>query len=262
MKRFLPKPRYLASVIGAAMAFCLVFPAMAWGQEESPANPHRARALELVVGAWQVMSVVESKSAAQNSSLELLEEALRLLRQPEEDGGFRYARLSSRQSGEDSRSLRVRGTKKNHGKPLVATDQEVFRFGLFVGKSAGVFRDNNRVYVKTVVLHYRTRDEDWRRQTYEVNRWLEVGQNWYQDLPQPALEAKAEVTAWCETPTLKKTFLDLMWAHATLEDLPANPDADLVKQLKKAIAAAKSPYLDRYYNALKPLYEEVSGETG
>jgi hypothetical protein len=203
----------------------------------------------------RVVSLAENVERERQVLLAILDSDIRDLREPRDDGTYRWASLQREEGGRvsDEKTVEHVYTQKEL-RNVILTGPNGYRVEVAVPKKRSTFAANNRVYVRNVIIDSTGFDGKTTHHEIPIETWVNPGDSTGGPLPDIGKSVKATVELGIESGE-KVGVATVSLVQAKLVDDPTSPYFPAVKRLLqlRELTAAK----DMNRGALKNNIDET-----
>jgi len=217
-----------------AVTLLSLLPLAAYAQQPQPAMP-RDEKVELVANDLHCLGRIADVSKDLNDSRQVLlaiaDNDIRTLRDPRDDGTYRWASLQREEGGrvnEEKTIEHVYTEKELRYVPVSGPNG--YRVEVTVPKKRGTFSANNRVWVRNVLVDSTGFDGKTTHHELPVNAWVNPGDATGVALPEIGKSVKATAELGVESGN-KAAVATVSVVQAKLVDDPNSPYYPAVKRL-------------------------------
>lgn len=183
------------------------------------------------------------------------EQNLEMLREPRDDGSYRWASFQRVEAGRTSLEKEI---LKVHTEATLdtieLTGKRSYRVVVTAPKKRSLVSSNNKVFVKNVVADVTGMDGKTRTVEVPVGVWVNPGDSHSVPLDDIAISARVKVNVGVESGT-KKAVASVALLEAGLVDDPLNPFHPAVRRLNTIVTIVKEKTVSR--GQLKAVAEEA-----
>jgi hypothetical protein len=220
--------------IAVAAAFVLLaFPVLAQDQSQAslPSDSHTEMLAKDLHAVGRVASVAEEVGRERQVMLAIIDDDIKDLRMPRDNGTYQWASLQREEGGrvKDEKTIEQVYTEKEL-RHVTVTGANAYRFEVYVPKKKSTFSANNRIWVGSV--HAEITGFDGKVTTHDVavNAWVNPGDSNGGPLPSIGKSVKATVDLGVESGN-KQAVAEVALVQAKLVDDPASPYFPAIKRL-------------------------------
>jgi hypothetical protein len=240
----------------AALLLLLTLPSFA--QDAQPASPRDAK-IDMVArdlhAVGRVASLADNVERERQVLLAILDADIKDLREPRDDGSYRWASLQREEGGRvtDEKTVEHVYTQKEL-RNVTLTGPNGYRVEVAVPKKRSTFSANNRVYVRNVIVDSTGFDGKTTHTEIPIETWVNPGDSTGGPLPDIGKSVKVTVELGVESGD-KVAVATTSLVQAKLVDDPTSPYFPAVKRLLQVreLVAAK----DMNRGALKNTIDEA-----
>lgn len=212
----------------------------------------------------RVAEVAEDLGRSRQIMLAIADSDIRALREPRDDGSYRWASLQREEGGRvrDEKTIEHVYTEKEL-RYVTVTGANGYRVEVTVPRKRGTFAANNRVWVRNVIADITAFDGKTSHHEIPVNAWVNPGDATGVPLPDIGKSVKATAELGVETGN-KAAVAEVSLVQAKLVDDPASPYFPAVKRLVQIrdLTAAKEMDRGNIKNAIDEAELAIPGELG
>jgi hypothetical protein len=188
----------------------------------------------------RVTAVAENVERERPVLLAILDSDIRDLREPRDDGSYRWASLQREEGGRvsDEKTVEYVYTEKEL-RNVTLTAANVYRVEVAVPKKRGTFAANNRVYVRNVIADSTGYDGKVSHHEIPIETWVNPGDSTGGPLPEIGKSVKVTVELGVEKGD-KQAVAQVSLVQAKLVDDPTSPYFPAVNrllQIRELVAA-------------------------
>jgi hypothetical protein len=188
----------------------------------------------------RVTAVAENVERERPVLLAILDSDIRDLREPRDDGSYRWASLQREEGGRvsDEKTVEYVYTEKEL-RNVTLTGANVYRVEVVVPKKRGTFAANNRVYVRNVIADSTGYDGKVSHHDIPIETWVNPGDSTAGPLPEIGKSVKVTVELGVEKGD-KQAVAQVSLVQAKLVDDPTSPYFPAVNrllQIRELVAA-------------------------
>jgi hypothetical protein len=200
-------------------------------QNPLPADEHIERVSHDLRTLARIAGVAENINGAQQILLAILDEDIRTLRMPREDGTYQWASLQ-RVEGDKVKDEKTieRVHSEDELREVTLTAEHPYRVVVTVPGKRGLFSGNNRVFIRNVIVDATAFDGSTIHQEVPVNVWVNPGDAHGVPLPDIAKSAKVVTELGVESGG-KQARAEVALIQAKLVDDPLSPYYPAVTRL-------------------------------
>jgi hypothetical protein len=220
----------------AIATFLSLISIAAFAQETQPPSTMPRDANVEMIGAdlhalGRVVDVATDLGASRQVLLAIADSDIRTLREPREDGTFRWASLQREEGGRvrDEKTIEHVHTEREL-RYVTVTGANGYRVEVTVPKKRGTFSANNRVWVRNVLVDSTGFDGKTTHHEIPVNAWVNPGDANGVALPEIGKSVKATAELGVESGS-KAAVAEVSLVQAKLVDDPNSPYFPAVKRL-------------------------------
>ena len=194
--------------------------------------------------------------------LTILDADIRQLRDPRDDGTYRWASLQREEGGRvrDEKTIEHVYTQKEL-REVTLTGANGYRVEVSVPKKRGTFSANNRVYVRNVIVDSTGFDGKVTHHEIPIEVWVNPGDSTGGPLPEIGKSVKVIVELGVESGE-KQAVAEVSLVQAKLVDDPTSPHFPAVKRLLqiRELVAARDMNRGALKNAIDEAILTLPGE--
>lgn len=240
----------------AALLFLVTLPLSA---QDAQNTPPRDAKIDMVASdlhaLGRVVSVAENVERARQVLLAIVDSDIKDLREPRDDGSYRWASLQREEGGRvsDEKTIEHVYTQKEL-RYVTLTGPNGYRVEVTAPKKRSTFAANNRVYVRNVIADSTGFDGKVTHHEIPIESWVNPGDSTGGPLPEIGKSVKVTVELGVESGD-KLAVAQVSLVQAKLVDDPTSPYFPAVKRLLqiRELVAAK----DVNRGALKSTIDEA-----
>jgi transposase-like protein len=241
----------------AAALFFFAFAALA----QSP-DPNQEMLADDLHALGRVTSVAENLNQSRQVLLAIVDNDIRTLRDPREDGTYRWASLQREEGG---RVTEEKTIEHVHTQPelryITLTAPNGYRAEVSAPRKRGTFAANNRVWVRNIIADITGFDGKITHHEIPVNAWINPGDAQGVALPDIGKSVKATFELGVESGD-KQAVAEVALLQAKLVDDPNSPYFPAVKRLLqiRELAAARDMNRGQLKTAIDEALLALPGE--
>ncbi|MDP9193966.1 MAG: hypothetical protein M3P06_19910 [Acidobacteriota bacterium] len=248
----------MKQLAAAALVLLATFPVAAQDAQNVQNASSRDPKIDMVAldlhALGRVVSLADNVERERQVLLAILDADIRDLREPHDDGTFRWASLQREEGGRvsDEKTIEHVHTQKEL-RYVTVTGPNGYRVEVAVPKKRSTFSANNRVYVRNVIVDSTGFDGRITHHEIPVDAWVNPGDSTGTPLPDIGKSVKVTVELGVESGD-KVAVANVSLVQAKLVDDPTSPYFPAVKRLLqiRELTAAK----DMNRGALKSTIDE------
>ena len=226
-----------------ALVLLVTIPALAQGTNAASTLPRDAK-IDMVArdlhAIGRVTSLAENVERERQVLLAILDADIRDLREPREDGTYRWASLQREEGGRvsDEKTIEYVYTQQEL-REVTVTAANGYRVEVTAPRKRGTFAANNRVYVRNVIADITGFDGRSSRHSIPVEAWVNPGDS--TSVPLPSIGKSVKVVAELGVDSgEKQAVAQVAIVQAKLVDDPTSPyfpAANRLLQIRELVAA-------------------------
>jgi hypothetical protein len=247
------------------MAAPLLLLTLAVSAQQTPAMP-RDEKIDMLAGDLHALGRIADVAKDVNDSRQVLlaitDADIQAIREPRDDGTFKWASLQREEGGRvsDEKTVEHVYTEKEL-RYVTVTGTNGYRVEVSVPKKRGTFSANNRVWVRNIVVDSTGFDGKTTHHEIAVNAWVNPGDANGVALPEIGKSVKATAELGVESGN-KAAVADVALVQAKLVDDPNSPYFPAAKRLLQIRDFEASRNIDRGHlkNAIDEAQLTLPGE--
>jgi hypothetical protein len=222
---------------------------------ETSADPTVERLASDLYALGRIANVAEDPGVARQLLLTIVDENISTLRVARADGSYQWASLQREEAGRvrDEKTIE-RVHTESELRHVTITGDHGYRVLVTVPPKQGVFRSNNRVFVRNVIAEVTAFDGKVSRHEIPVNAWVNPGDATGVALPDIGRSVRATAELGVESGG-NRAVAEVALLQAKLVDDPANPYYPAVQRLLQIRQHAAERTINR--GALKTTIDEA-----
>jgi hypothetical protein len=247
----------------AALLLLVTLPLSAQGvQNPSPSDPKIDLVARDLHAVGRVTALAENVERERQVLLAILDSDIRDLREPRDDGTFRWASLQREEGGRvsDEKTIEHVYTQKEL-RNVMLTGPNGYRVEVAAPKKRSTFSANNRVYVRNVIADSTGFDGKTTHTEIPIETWVNPGDSTGGPLPDIGKSVKVTVELGVESGD-KVAVATVSLVQAKLVDDPTSPYFPAVKRLLgvRELVAAKDVNRGALKNTIDEALLSLPGE--
>lgn len=188
----------------------------------------------------RVVSLAENPERERQVLLAILDADIRDLREPRDDGTYRWAALQREEGGRVSDEKTVEHVQTQQElREVTLTAANAYRVEVTAPRKRSTFSANNRVYVRNIIVDSTAFDGKVTHNTIPIEAWVNPGDSTGAPLPEIGKSVKVVVELGVESGE-KIAVAQVSLVQAKLVDEPTSPYFPAVKrllQIRELVAA-------------------------
>ena len=253
-------------IISVTFLSFIAFAALAQDPQPDPRTMPRDKNVEMIAADLHALGRVAEVSSdlphERQVLLAITDSDIRTLREPRDDGTFRWASLQREEGGriKDEKTVEHVYTEKEL-RYVTITGANGYRVEVTIPKKRGTFSANNRVWIRNVIVDSTGFDGKTMHHEIPVNAWVNPGDANGVALPEIGKSVKATVELGVESGS-KAAVAEVALVQAKLVDDPTSPYYPAVKRLLQIrdLVADRNMNRGQIKNAIDEAALTVPGE--
>ena len=253
----------MKQLAAAALLLLVTLPVLAQNAQNMP--PHDGK-IDMVArdlhAVGRVVSLADNVERERQVLLAILDADIKDLREPREDGTYRWASLQREEGGRvsDEKTIEHVYTQKEL-RNVMLTGPNGYRVEVAAPRKRSTFAANNRVYVRNVIVDSTGFDGKTTHHEIPIETWVNPGDSTGGPLPEIGKSVKVTVELGVESGD-KQAVATVSLVQAKLVDDPTSPYFPAVKRLLQVreLVAAKDVNRGAIKNTVDEALLSLPGE--
>lgn len=245
----------MKQIAAATLLFLVTLPVSAQTQNTLPRDAKTDMVAADLHALGRVVAVAENVERERQVLLAIVDSDIRELREPRDDGTYRWASLQREEGGRvrDEKSIEHVSTQKEL-RYVTITGDHGYRVEVTAPKKRSAFAANNRVYVRNLIVDSTGFDGKVSHHEIPVEAWIAPGDSNGTPLPDIGKSVKVTAELGVESGD-KQAVAEVALVQAKLVDDPTSPYFPAVSRLVKIRELVAARDMNR--GALKNTIDEA-----